>query len=250
MWQVSWHRKHSMHLRNSWTRSTSSWAMRQVPSGSGGRGLNGGIILLTRKFHDTSVTRSLMSGKACIGSRKMGLSVGTVSMRVMHMRRGLPLISAEHEPHLPALQFQRQARSGACVAWIWWTASRTTMPGVMSAVYSWKAPPFSSPRQILNVALNVASAMNSSPVPRSQALPGNASPPALPGARGRASRPGFPGGAWEPESIPQHLLQVRRHLRVLLAQHLLQLVGQRRHRHPLHLHPPIRPLAADHVHLR
>ena len=28
-------------------------------------------------------------------------------MRVMHISRGLPLISAEHEPHFPALQFQR-----------------------------------------------------------------------------------------------------------------------------------------------
>ena len=31
--------------------------------------------------------------------------------RVMHMSRGLPLTSAEHDPHLPALQFQRTARS-------------------------------------------------------------------------------------------------------------------------------------------
>ena len=53
-------------------------------------------------------------------------------MRVMHMSRGLPLISAEHEPHFPALQFHRQARSGAAVAWIWWTASRTTIPSVIS----------------------------------------------------------------------------------------------------------------------
>ena len=69
-------------------------------------------------------------------------------MRVMHISRGLPLISAEQEPHLPALQFQRQARSLACVAWIWWTASSTTMPGVISAVYSLKSPPDLSPRKI------------------------------------------------------------------------------------------------------
>src|ERR1051326_6636662 len=31
----------------------------------------------------------------------------------MHISRGLPLISAEHEPHFPALQFPRTARSGA-----------------------------------------------------------------------------------------------------------------------------------------
>ena len=30
----------------------------------------------------------------------------------MHMSLGMPLISAEHEPHLPALQFHRHARSG------------------------------------------------------------------------------------------------------------------------------------------
>ncbi len=29
----------------------------------------------------------------------------------MHISFGMPLISAEHEPHLPALQFQRTARS-------------------------------------------------------------------------------------------------------------------------------------------
>ena len=37
-------------------------------------------------------------------------------MRVMHESRGLPLISMLHEPHLPALQFQRTARSFACCA--------------------------------------------------------------------------------------------------------------------------------------
>ena len=34
----------------------------------------------------------------------------------MHISFGMPLISAEHDPHLPALQFQRTARSGACSA--------------------------------------------------------------------------------------------------------------------------------------
>ena len=68
-----------------------------------------------------------------IGNVFMGATVtvspsGSVSMRVMHMRRGRPLISAEHEPHLPALQFQRQARSGAGPAWMRWITSRTTSP--------------------------------------------------------------------------------------------------------------------------
>jgi hypothetical protein len=52
--------------------------------------------------------------------------------RVMHINLGMPLISAEHEPHLPALQFQRTAKSGADSAWIWCTASSTTMPSVTS----------------------------------------------------------------------------------------------------------------------
>src|SRR6201999_2678079 len=93
-----------------------------------------------------------MLGKARMGSMVMGLSVGKVSMRVMHMSLGMPLISAEQEPHLPALQFQRQARSGACVAWIWWTASRTTMPSPTSARSSCNLPPSDSPRQIRNIA--------------------------------------------------------------------------------------------------
>src|SRR5450432_809503 len=106
-----------MHLRNSCTRSTSCCCIRQVPSGaSGGRGLNFLILVLTRKFHDTSVTRSRMLGNARIGSMVIGLSVFNVSMRVMHMSFGMALTSAEQEPHLPALQFQRHAMSFACVA--------------------------------------------------------------------------------------------------------------------------------------
>ena len=58
----------------------------------------------------------------------------------MHIRRGLPLTSALHEPHLPALQFQRTARSGACVAWIVWMTSRTTWPSSASTAYSSNSP--------------------------------------------------------------------------------------------------------------
>ena len=43
-WQVFWHRKHSMHLRNSWLRSTSSCRMRRVPSASFGPGLKAGMV--------------------------------------------------------------------------------------------------------------------------------------------------------------------------------------------------------------
>ena len=82
------------------------------------------------------MTRSRMTGKARMGATVTVSPGGSVSMRVMHMSDGRPLISAEQEPHLPALQFQRQARSPAWVAWIWWMASSTTMPGVISALYS------------------------------------------------------------------------------------------------------------------
>ncbi len=58
-----------MHFLNSWIRSMSRCAIRQVPSGaSAGRGRNRRRPFLTSKFHDTSVTRSLMSGKVRIGS--------------------------------------------------------------------------------------------------------------------------------------------------------------------------------------
>src|SRR5262249_17973914 len=145
-----------MHLRNSCTRSMSRWAMRQVPSGaSGGRGLKGAIFAFTRKFHDTSVTRSRMRGKARMGSIVTGCSSGSEFSRVMHMSRGRPLISAEHEPHLPALQFQRHARSGACSACTWCTASSTTMPSEISVRSSRNAPPLASPRQILKVAVGI-----------------------------------------------------------------------------------------------
>ena len=118
-----------MHLRNSCTRSTSTCAMRHVPSGaSGGRGLNRLMLFFAWKFHDTSVTRSLIGGNARIGSTVTGFDRSSWFSRVMHIRRGLPFTSAEHDPHFPALQFQRTARSFACSAWIWWTASSTTMP--------------------------------------------------------------------------------------------------------------------------
>ena len=45
-----------------------------------------------------------------------GRSSGIELSRVMHINLGMPLISAEHDPHLPALQFQRTARSLACSA--------------------------------------------------------------------------------------------------------------------------------------
>jgi len=54
--------------------------------------------------------------------------------RVMHSSLGRPLTSAEQEPHLPALQFQRTARSPAWVAWTRWMASSTTSPSSQATV--------------------------------------------------------------------------------------------------------------------
>ncbi|AHG92516.1 hypothetical protein J421_4981 (plasmid) [Gemmatirosa kalamazoonensis] len=92
--------------------------------------MNSATACFCRKFHDTSVTRSRTGGNDRIGSTVIGALPGRSLSRVMHMSRGLPSISAEHEPHFPALQFQRTARSFACSAWIWWIASSTTIPSL------------------------------------------------------------------------------------------------------------------------
>ena len=75
-----------------------------------------------------------MIGKVRIGVTVIVSPGSKRSMRVMHISRGLPSISALHEPHLPALQFQRHARSGACVAWMRWMTSSTTMPSSASTL--------------------------------------------------------------------------------------------------------------------
>src|SRR5205814_2481307 len=90
-----------------------------------------------------------------IGPMLTGSSRGSAFSRVMHISRGSPLTSAEQEPHLPALQFQRQARSLACSAWILLTASSTTMPSETSVLYSANFPLSASPRQILKMALRL-----------------------------------------------------------------------------------------------
>src|SRR5881628_1335756 len=71
-------------------------------------------------------------------------------MRVMQASLGLPLISMLHDPHLPALQFQRTARSWASLAWMRCRTSRTTMPGSTSMRYSTNDPPAAVPRQTRN----------------------------------------------------------------------------------------------------
>ncbi len=75
-----------------------------------------------------------MGGKARMGSTVTGFSRSRSLSRVMQSRLGFPFTSAEHEPHLPALQFQRTARSLACSAWIWCTASSTTIPSLTGIV--------------------------------------------------------------------------------------------------------------------
>ncbi len=85
-------------------------------------------------------------GKVRMGATTTGSPSGSTSIRVMHISLGRPLISAEHDPHLPALQFHRQARSGAGPAWMRWITSRTTSPSTAGMTYSVKWPPSSSPR--------------------------------------------------------------------------------------------------------
>src|ERR1051325_4612063 len=103
-----------MHLRNSWTRSMSSWYMTQSAFALG---LKGRIFLFTSKFQETSVTRSRISGNALRGATVIVSEGSKSSRRDLHIKRGFPFTSALHDPHLAALQFQRQARSGARVRW-------------------------------------------------------------------------------------------------------------------------------------
>jgi len=76
----------------------------------------------------------LITGKVRIGVTVIVSPSANVDIRVMHISRGLPLISALHDPHLPALQFHRTARSPAWVACRRWMMSRTTSPSFTSTV--------------------------------------------------------------------------------------------------------------------
>ena len=80
------------------------------------------------------MTRSLITGKVRIGVTVIVSSGSKMLIRVMHMSRGFPLISAEQDPHFPALQFHRTARSPDWVAWIRWMMSSTTSPSLTSTV--------------------------------------------------------------------------------------------------------------------
>ena len=141
-----------MHLWNSCTRSMSSCIIRYVPSGRRGAGLNAGTRLAISKLNETSVTRSRSTGKVFIGATVMGTEVSSALIRVMHISRGFPFTSALHEPHFPALQFQRTARSPAWVAWSTCRTSRRTMPSSQGTSYSRSCPPEASPLQIRSFA--------------------------------------------------------------------------------------------------
>ena len=80
------------------------------------------------------MTRSRITGNARNGVTVITSSSVKVDIRVMHSNLGRPLISALHDPHLPALQFQRTARSPAWVACSRWMMSRTTSPSLTSTV--------------------------------------------------------------------------------------------------------------------
>ena len=80
------------------------------------------------------MTRSRITGNVRSGVTVTVSSSPNVDMRVMHISRGRPLISAEHDPHLPALQFHRTARSPAWVACSRWMMSSTTSPSLTSTV--------------------------------------------------------------------------------------------------------------------
>ncbi len=75
-----------------------------------------------------------MTGNVRIGVIVSVSSSANVFIRVMQPSRGMPLISIEQEPHLPALQFHRIARSDAWVACSRCSTSRTTSPSLTSTL--------------------------------------------------------------------------------------------------------------------
>src|SRR5260370_28796890 len=83
-WHTFWHKKHSIHLRNSCTRPTSAWYIFQsVP----GRGSNGGIFFLTPQFQETTGTQSLVRGAYVIGLTENGLSIGDATIHTLQVSR-------------------------------------------------------------------------------------------------------------------------------------------------------------------
>ena len=78
------------------------------------------------------MTRSRITGNVRIGVMVNTSSSAKMDIRVMQPSRGRPLISIEQDPHLPALQFHRSARSEAWVACSRCSTSRTTSPSLTS----------------------------------------------------------------------------------------------------------------------
>ncbi len=69
-----------------------------------------------------------MMGNVRMGATVTGSPSANSSILAMQVRRGRPFTSALQEPHRPALQFHRTARSPAWVAWMRCSTSRTTSP--------------------------------------------------------------------------------------------------------------------------
>ncbi len=83
-----------------------------------------GICRAFAQLTNMPVTRPRVTGK---------VRIGVIVSRVMYARRGRPLISVERDPHLPALQFQRTARSPAGVTCNLCRTPGTTSPSLASA---------------------------------------------------------------------------------------------------------------------
>ena len=109
-----------MHLRNSCTRSTSAWPHAPGAVGRVGRPRLERLDPLLDPEVPRHVGHQILDQREgphrLDGDRLVERQIGSVASCTS--ARGLPLISAEQEPHLPALQFQRTARSLACSAWI------------------------------------------------------------------------------------------------------------------------------------
>ena len=79
----------------------------------------------------------------------------------MHISRGLPLISAEHEPHLPALQFQRHGEVVRLLGLdLMHGVEHDHALGHLGRVVFELAAAVASPRQIRNVACMVGSSLH------------------------------------------------------------------------------------------
>ena len=155
-WQTSWHRKHSMHFRNSCPRSMSSCIIRYVPSGSGGRGLNAGICL-RRLVVEGHVGDEVLDQREGLDRRHRDrLALGEdVHPRHAHEPR-LAVDLGAARAALAGLAVPAAARSFAWVAWIRWMTSSTTMPSSTAPCSPGTRRPSASPRKTRIVISRVA----------------------------------------------------------------------------------------------